>query len=69
MPKIGLIVTQRVFYSNRKGARLRDFYSESLHPHLFHLLFHGNYYKGHFDTKAPFSLTFLLYRLTSRAVH
>lgn len=30
---------------------------------------HGNYYKGHFDTKAPFSLTFLLYRLTSRVVH
>lgn len=28
-----------------------------------------NYYKGHFDTKAPFSLTFLLYRSTSRVVH
>lgn len=25
--------------------------------------------RGHFDTKAPFSLTFLLHRLTSRVVH
>lgn len=44
----------------------------ALYRHVSSRLFpahYGNYYKGHFDTKAPFSLTFLLYRLTSRVMH